>query len=82
MRSWRQHLRDYPDGVAGRPVADMTSADIQAAVMPLWTTKHKMAQKPLRRIGNVMQWAITQNRALQKWRTNCPTRATRDAWTW
>ena len=41
-------------------VADLSSADIQAAVTPLWTTKHKTAQKLLRHIGNVMQWAITQ----------------------
>ena len=59
VRSWRQHLRDYLDGIAERPVADLTSADVQAAVTPLWATKHKTAQKLLRRIGNVMQWAIT-----------------------
>ena len=60
VRSWRQHLRDYLGGLAERPVADLSSADVQAAVTPLWTTKHKTAQKLLRRIGNVMQWAITQ----------------------
>ena len=60
MRSWRQHLRDYLGGLAERPVADLSSADIQAGVTPLWATKHKTAQKLLRRIGNVMQWAITQ----------------------
>ena len=60
VRSWRQHLRDYLGGLAERPVADLSSADVQAAVTPLWATKHKTAQKLLRRIGNVMQWAITQ----------------------
>ena len=60
VRSWRQHLRDYLGGIAERPVADLSSAHVQAVVTPLWATKHKTAQKLLRRIGNVMQWAITQ----------------------
>ncbi len=36
VRSWRQHLRDYLGAIAERPVADLSSAHVQAVVTPLW----------------------------------------------
>ena len=41
VRSWHQHLRDYLGSLAERPVADLSSADIQAAVTPLWATRNE-----------------------------------------
>ena len=38
----------------------MTTADVMAALLPIWTRKHATAQKVRQRIGTVMKWAIAQ----------------------
>ncbi len=38
----------------------MTTADVMAALQPIWSTKNETAQRVRRRIGAVMRWAIAQ----------------------
>ena len=38
----------------------MTTADVMAALQPIWSTRNETAQRVRRRIGAVMRWAIAQ----------------------
>ena len=59
--SWQATLRDYASPRLGRkPVDRLTTADVMAVLLPIWTSKHATAQKVRQRIGTVMKWAIAQ----------------------
>ena len=59
--SWQATLRDYASPRLGRkPVDRVTTADVMAVLLPIWTRKHATAQKVRQRIGTVMKWAIAQ----------------------
>lgn len=48
-------------------VKDVTSADVLAVLMPIWTTKAETARRVRQRIGTVMKWTIAQG-----WRQDNP----------
>ncbi|MCY4510952.1 MAG: tyrosine-type recombinase/integrase [Acidobacteria bacterium] len=58
---WRATLRDYIFPHLGDMSVDrVTSADIMAALQPIWTGKHVTARKVHHRVSTVMRWAIAQ----------------------
>ena len=58
---WRASFRDHVFPHIGDTSVDrVTSADIMAALQPIWTRKHVTARKVHQRIGAVMRWAIAQ----------------------
>lgn len=48
-------------------VQDVSSADVLAVLMPIWTEKAETARRVRQRIGTVMKWAIAQG-----WRLDNP----------
>jgi integrase len=48
-------------------VQDVSSADVLAVLMPIWTEKAETARRVRQRIGTVMKWAIAQG-----WRQDDP----------
>ena len=60
-RQWRASFRDHVFPHLGAMSVDqVTTADIMAALAPIWTRKHVTARKVHQRIGAVMRWAIAQ----------------------
>ncbi len=58
---WRASFRDYVfPHLGGTSVDRVTSADIMAALQPIWTRKHVTARKVHHRVSTVMRWAIAQ----------------------
>ena len=59
--SWQTTLREYAcPQLGGKGVDQITTADVMAVLLPIWTSKHATAQKVRQRIGTVMKWAIAQ----------------------
>ena len=59
--SWQKTLREYAcPQLGGKGVDRITTADVMAVLLPIWTSKHATAQKVRQRIGTVMKWAIAQ----------------------
>ena len=58
---WEGSLRDhaFPE-LAGVTVDRVTTADMMAVLLPLWTSKYVTARKVLHRISAVMKWAMAQ----------------------
>lgn len=48
-------------------VQDVTTADVLAVLMPIWTDKAETARRVRQRIGTVMKWAVAQG-----WRQDNP----------
>lgn len=48
-------------------VSDVTSADVMAALAPIWTKKQETARRVRQRIGTVLKWAIAKG-----WRKDNP----------
>ena len=60
-RQWRASLRDYAMPQLGRRTVDaITTADVLAVLVPIWSIKHETARRVRQRIGAVMKWAIAQ----------------------
>jgi len=58
---WHAGFRDYVfPHIGGTSVDRVTSADIMAALQPIWTAKHVTARKVHHRVSTVMRWAIAQ----------------------
>ena len=58
---WEATLREYAHPRLGAKGVDrVTTADVMAALLPIWTRKPATAQQVRRRIGTVMKWAIAQ----------------------
>ena len=72
LRSWRSSLRRHMGGFAPLPVARVDVGHLRRALEPL---APKTADKALRRIGTVFEWAIAG-----KHRTDNPARALRKTW--
>ena len=61
VKAWRQRLADYAYPRLGRMRVDaITSADVLACVMPLWSTKRATMAKTLNYVGVVLGWAVAQ----------------------
>ena len=60
-RQWRASLRDYAmPKLAPKRVDAITTADVMAVLLPIWSTKRQTARRVRQRIGAVMKWAVAQ----------------------
>ena len=60
-QKWRATLQQYVHPHIGDKGVDrVTTADVMAALQPIWSTKNETAQRVRRRIGAIMRWAIAQ----------------------
>ena len=68
-QQWRGCLRDHAyTRIGDKAVDQVTTADVMAVLLPLWTRRHATARKLRQRIGAVMKWAVAQG-----YRTDNPT---------
>ena len=68
-RQCRGCLRDHAyTRIGDRSVDQVTTADVMAVLLPLWTRRHATARKLRQRIGAMMMWAVAQG-----YRTDNPT---------
>ena len=58
---WRGCLRDhaYPR-IGDKGVDQVTTADVMAVLLPLWTRRHATARKLRQRTSAIMKWAVAQ----------------------
>ena len=62
-RQWKASLRDYAyPNLATIPVSDVETADVLAALTPIWNSKPETARRVRQRISAVMDWAVAQGR--------------------
>ena len=60
-KRWRATLGEYAyPRLGGKGIDRVTSADVMAVLLPIWTRKHSTARQVRQRIGAVMKWAIAQ----------------------
>ncbi len=60
-RQWRRSLATYALPRLGAKTVDaVTSADVMAVLLPIWSTKRVTAGRVRQRIGAVMKWAVAQ----------------------
>ena len=60
-RQWRTSLAAYALPRLGAKTVDaVTSADVMAVLLPIWSTKRVTASRVRQRIGAVMKWAVAQ----------------------
>ncbi len=60
-RQWRRSLAAYALPRLGDKTVDaVTSADVMAVLLPIWSTKRVTASRVRQRIGAVMKWAVAQ----------------------
>ena len=58
-KQWRSSLKAYAFPTLGsKPVDEITSADVLALLLPIWSTKRETARRVRQRIGQVMKYAI------------------------
>ena len=58
---WRASLRDYAVPKLGsKRVDQISTADVMAVLLPIWTTKAETARRVRQRVSAVMKWAIAQ----------------------
>ncbi len=58
---WRTSLRDYALPRLGSMRVDaVTTRDVMAVLLPIWSTKRETARRVRHRIGAVMKWAVAQ----------------------
>ena len=58
---WRASMRDYAmPRLARKRVDAVTTADVMAVLLPIWSTKRETARRVRQRIGAVMKWAVAQ----------------------
>lgn len=61
VRSWRAHLRDYLQPIAKRPVAALTSGELQRCIEKIPIEKPKTAAKVLARVATVLEYAVASD---------------------
>ena len=58
---WEASLRDYVlPRIGDKRVDQVSTADIMAVLLPIWTDKPETARRVRQRIGAVMKWAVAQ----------------------
>ena len=58
---WRASMRDYVlPRLARKRVDAVTTADVMAVLLPIWSTKRVTAGRVRQRISAVMKWAVAQ----------------------
>ena len=59
---WRGCLREHAYARMGdKGVDQVTTADVMAVLVPLWTRRHATARKLRQRISAIMKWAVAQD---------------------
>ena len=59
--AWRTSLRDCAmPRLADRRVDAVTTGDVMAVLLPIWSTKRETARRSRNRISAVMKWAVAQ----------------------
>ena len=59
--NWRASLRDYAMPRLGdRRVDAVTTGDVMAVLLPIWSSKRETARRLRHRIGAVMKWSVAQ----------------------
>lgn len=67
-KQWLSTLEKFVFPIFGDKRIDaITSADVMAALMPIWTSHPETARRVKQRIGTVLKWAMAQG-----WRTDNP----------
>ena len=60
-RQWESSLAAYAfPAIGAKRVDTITSADVMAAVLPIWSSKRETASRVRQRISAVMKWAVAQ----------------------
>ena len=60
-QQWRSSLRDYAmPRLARKRVDRITTGDVLAVVLPIWSTKRETARRVRQRIGAIMKWAVAK----------------------
>ncbi len=60
-RQWRSSLNNYVIPTLGsKPVSEISTADVLAALTPIWNTKRETATKVRERISAIMRWSIAE----------------------
>lgn len=60
-KQWAATLEAHVHPALGsRPVSEITTADVLAALMPIWFDRHETARRVRHRVSTVMQWAVAQ----------------------
>ena len=60
-KQWRASLSEYAyPRIGDKGVDQVTTADVMAVLLPIWTSKHETAQRVRWRISAIMKWAIAQ----------------------
>ena len=58
---WRASMRDHVLPRLGRRrVSDLTTADVMAVLLPIWTAKPAAAREVRQRLSTVMKWAVAE----------------------
>ena len=58
---WRASLRDYAvPKIGAKRVDRISTADVMAVLLPIWSTKRETARRVRQRIGAIMKWAVAQ----------------------
>ncbi|MDE0138191.1 MAG: integrase arm-type DNA-binding domain-containing protein [bacterium] len=58
---WRSSLATYVTPLIGtKRVHEITTADVMACLVPIWTTKPETAKRVRQRISAIMKWAIAE----------------------
>ena len=58
---WRASLRDYAlPRLESKPVDQVTTSDVLAVLVPIWSGKRETARRVRQRIGAVMKWAVAE----------------------
>ena len=58
---WESTLRTYVYPRLGqRSVADISTADVMAVLMPIWNERSETARRVRQRVSTVMKWAVAQ----------------------
>ena len=58
---WEASLRQYAfPRLGAKRVDTVTTADVMAVLLPIWTAKAETARRVRQRIGTIMKWAVAQ----------------------
>ena len=58
---WRASLRDYVlPRLSDMTVDEVTTADVMAVLLPIWTAKPETARRVRQRISAIMKWAVAK----------------------
>lgn len=58
---WRASLRDYAmPHLSAKRVDQITTSDVLAVLVPIWSSKRETARRVRQRVGAIMKWAVAE----------------------